>query len=130
MGVFPGYTCPIQALLNGVTRTTLSRSDKWQLGRPRDNSFNPFATGDTLLCDWRFDTAYTSNGYTLIQEFLVILKRSLHTYQKILRECFLGTDSSYESWSCICVDGVSLLRGDSCHYFLRIVYFERVAAAW
>ena len=51
---------------------------------------NPFATGNTTVCDYIFESAdnITVNIITFPQDFKVILKRRLRNYFKILKKCF------------------------------------------
>ena len=55
--------------------------------------YNPFATGNTPVCGRRcihvkHITMYEVPKNTFLHYFLIILKRTLQNYQKIMKKCF------------------------------------------
>ena len=48
----------------------------------------------------------TKMRHIFLQYFLVVLKRSLQNYKKILKKCFLVTDSNWRPWTNYCLEVV------------------------
>lgn len=87
----------LQITSEGYFQHDLKNFNRWNT---LSVSHNTLATGNTLICDRRFEPADDLNMYevpmdTFLHYFLVFLKRRLQKYQKILKRCFLVTYSKY-----------------------------------